>query len=277
MLTDTVAGVAVLPPAAINDLGVVTAVAFDLDDTLAESKSPISPAMARHLVDLCELMPVCIISGGTFGQFQQQVLDQLPSAPTALNNLHLMPTCGTRYYTYRNGTAVLEYVEELPADDRSQAAAVLEQTAKELGLWAPDDEVFGERIEDRGSQVTYSALGQQAPVDRKKLWDPRGLRRAALQALVQFRLPHLEVRAGGSTSIDITRRGIDKAFGMRAFAQHCGLKLEQILFLGDRLEPEGNDFPVIALGVQTHAVADHVETEALLPDLLDHLGRQQRR
>src|SRR5690606_25332761 len=75
-------------------------VAFDLDDTLAPSKSPVHPRVAEQLVDLARRVEVAIISGGQIGQFRSQVVDNLPDAGTALSHIHLLPTCGTAYYRH---------------------------------------------------------------------------------------------------------------------------------------------------------------------------------
>lgn len=249
------------------------AVAFDLDDTLAHSKSPVSTEMANLLVELAELVPVCIISGGNFTQFQEQVLRFLPDSQQALENFHLMPTCGTRYYRRQDGDWAQVYAEDLSEAEKTAAIEALESVAKELGLWEADDAVWGPRIEDRGSQITFSALGQRAPVEPKKAWDPDGSRREALRARLDALLPELEVRAGGSTSIDITKKGIDKAHGIRALAELLGVDFPDILFVGDRLEPGGNDYPVVPLGCTTHAVEGCDETLAYLPGLIAELKK----
>lgn len=246
-------------------------VAFDLDDTLAPSKTPMSDEMAAGLMRLLEVIDVCIISGGTYDQFKAQVIARLPAGPT-LRRLHLMPTCGTRYYRLGHEERAEEWVEvysePLSEQDRGAASQVLREAATRLGLWAPDGEVFGERIEDRGTQITFSALGQQAPVDLKHAWDPDGAKRLRLRAEVQAQLPDLEVRAGGSTSIDITRRGIDKAYGMRILMKDLDLSADEVHFVGDRLEPGGNDFPVRSLDISVHQVAGPEETLAHVDDLM---------
>ena len=88
-------------------------------------------------------------------------------------------------------------------------------------------------------------------------------------------LPDLEVRSGGSTSVDITHRGIDKAYGMRKLAEHSGIALEDMRFYGDRLDPDGNDYPVLTLGVPCVAVRGWEHTaellEALIPTLPVHV------
>ncbi len=72
---------------------------FDLDDTLAESKSQVQPNMARALTDLLTIKKVAIITGGKYEQIIKQVISQLPEN-TRLDNLYLFPTCGASYYHF---------------------------------------------------------------------------------------------------------------------------------------------------------------------------------
>ena len=237
-------------------------IAFDLDDTLAPSKTALDPRMADLLVRLLDRVQVCVISGGQFGQFQMQVIDQLPETDAkVLERLHLMPTCGTQYYRHSDGWEQV-YAENLTSDEKYRALSAVEETAKALGYWETD--TFGPILEDRGSQITFSALGQAAPVAAKTMWDPTGEKKNKLRAAVATLLPDLEVRSGGSTSVDITRRGIDKAYGMTKLAELTGVSLDDMLFIGDRLDPDGNDYPVKAMGVKTHAVEGWEDTAKYL-------------
>jgi phosphomannomutase len=227
-------------------------IAFDLDDTLAPSKSPLDPRMARLFAKLLELVEVCVISGGQIAQFEMQVIDMLPElSGETLARLHLMPTCGTQYYRY-DGQWKQIYAQNLSEDEKSRALAAVEKVARDVGYW--ETETWGPILEDRGSQITFSALGQAAPVSAKAAWDPSGEKKNTLREAVQALLPDLEVRSGGSTSVDITRRGIDKAYGMRRLADLTGISLDEMLFVGDRLDPDGNDYPVKAMGVETYSV-----------------------
>ncbi|RRD35378.1 HAD-IIB family hydrolase [Leucobacter sp. OH2974_COT-288] len=244
-------------------------IAFDLDDTLAPSKSAVPQVILDQLAQLLQRTAVAIISGGNITQFQQQLLQpltamQLPD--TALARLHLLPTCGTHYEIYRDGTWQTLYRETLTPADRDAAMQALRKTAQQLGYW--EHNTWGEILEDRGSQITFSALGQEAPVAAKAAWDPDGVKKNTLASKVQELLPHLEVRSGGSTSVDITRKGIDKAYGMQKLAAQTGIELHEMLFIGDRLDPAGNDYPVKALGVPCHAVHGWEDTAAFLQHLL---------
>jgi phosphomannomutase len=234
------------------------ALVFDLDDTLAPSKSPLDPSMAVALISLLQRLPVCIISGGRFEQFQAQVLDRLAGPAQELGRLHLMPTCGTRYYSWQQGEWSQIYSEDLSAAETAWIRQVLEEASRALGYWK--ESPWGELIEDRGSQVTYSALGQAAPLGAKAAWDPDGAKKSSLVAYAAPLLPDFEVRAGGSTSIDVTRKGIDKAYGVRKLMRQLQVAPEELLFVGDRLDEIGNDYPVFALGVPCVPVTSWQDT-----------------
>ena len=245
-------------------------VAFDLDDTLAPSKSAIDPRIGDQLIALAERVEVAIISGGQLAQFRAQVVDRLPDAAAGtLARIHLLPTCGTQYYRLEDGGIVTVYAHSLTEDEKIEAVTALEEEARRLGLW--ESQTWGDIVEDRGSQITFSALGQHAPLEAKQAWDPTGEKKNTLREAVAARLPDLEVRSGGSTSVDITHRGIDKAYGMRQLAAQTGIPLDDMLFVGDRLDPHGNDYPVLAMGVRCHAVTGWEDTaqylDALIPTL----------
>jgi phosphomannomutase len=238
--------------------------AFDMDDTIAITKSPISDRMAKTFSDVLDTFDVCIISGGNYNLFHKQFVDRLVDdfgiSTEKLKRIHLMPTCGTRYYRYdeaRNDWA-LQYAEDLTSEEKTKISEVLESSAKELGYW-PENPA-GEVIEDRDSQITYSALGQLATAEDKYAWDPDGAKRLAIRELALEKIPELEIRLGGTTSIDVTRKGIDKAHGMKRLMERNHLKKEDILFFGDKLQEGGNDYPVKAYGIESIEVTRWEDT-----------------
>lgn len=244
-------------------------IAFDLDDTLAVTKSPLSDRMGELLVNLLDEYEVCIISGGKFEQFKKQVVDRLEADSQKLGRMHLMPTCGTRYYRYDElkGDWAQQYAEDLSAGEKKEIIEALEVCAKEIGLWV--EKPYGEIIEDRGSQVTYSALGQQAPAEVKYKWAADNVEsKQVLRRMVAERLPNLEVRLGGSTSVDVTRIGIDKAYGMRKLIDALDIHKDDILFIGDKLQEGGNDYPVKAMGVDCIEVDRWEDTAFVLEGIL---------
>lgn len=247
-------------------------IVFDLDDTLAVTKSPISDRMAELLGELLETHQVCIISGGWLPQFEKQVINNLHVEHHLLQNLHLMPTCGTRYYRYddiERGWKLI-YAEDIPEKDRKRIIAALTRAAEETGYLEPNP--YGELAQDRFSQITFSALGQDAPAEEKYKWDPDTKKRQKMRALILEELSDYEVRIGGTTSIDVTRPGIDKAYGIEKLMTELEVGKEDVLFVGDKLDEGGNDYPVKALGVDAIAVEGWKDT-ALVVETINKLSK----
>lgn len=236
-------------------------VAFDLDGTLAESKQPLPGWMAEAVADLLKVAHVAVISGGDWPQFNKQVASQLPIRAD-LSRLWLMPTTGTKLYTHREGAWTPIYAE-LFDDSQKQSIFAAFNTSLEVTGFAPE-ETWGERIEDRGSQITFSALGQQAPIHAKEIWDPDFAKRKIIQADLRTRLPGMSINMGGATSIDITREGVDKAYGLKKLRDASGIRLEAMMFIGDAIFPGGNDYPAKELGLDTVRVRDPKETLAVI-------------
>lgn len=182
-----------------------------------------------------------------------------------------MPTCGTRYYRYDDITKKwkLIYAEDIPEKDRQRIISCLTKAAEETGYLEANP--YGELAQDRYSQITFSALGQDAPAEKKYEWDPDTKKRQKMRAIVVEELSDYEVRIGGTTSIDVTRPGIDKAYGMEKLMVELEIGKEDILFIGDKLEEGGNDYPVKAMGIDTIAV-DGWEDTALVIETINKLS-----
>ncbi len=239
-------------------------VVFDLDGTLAESKSSIDAEMSRLLHDLLGIVKVAVISGGDWPQFEKQVLAHLPQDGSLLN-LSLLPTCGTKFYQYKKDWKKL-YSEDFTADEKEKIISSLKKAVAEAGFKV--EKVWGEAIEDRGSQITFSALGQQAPLDEKNKWDPGFTKRTKIKSILDPLIPGFSVRLGGSTSIDVTKPGIDKAYGIRKLRDLLGISLEEMIFIGDALFPGGNDYPAEQAGVVSISVRGPNETKPVTATII---------
>jgi HAD superfamily hydrolase (TIGR01484 family) len=154
----------------------------------------------------------------------------------------------------------------LTEEESNKVISAIHVTAGLLGYWP--DEPYGEVIENRGSQVTFSALGQDAPIELKEAWDKNGSKREQFRKTLASLLLEFDVRSGGSTSIDVTKVGIDKSHGMDELIKRSYLSPDDVLFVGDRLEPGGNDYPVVRTGVNCYPVDSPEDTLQLIKDLL---------
>jgi HAD superfamily hydrolase (TIGR01484 family) len=243
-------------------------IVFDLDGTLAESKSAIDAEMAALLDSLLEIVKVSVISGGAWRQFEKQVLAHL-AQDERLKNLALLPTCGTKFYQYGSKWELL-YSEDFTDEEKQKIIGALKKAIGSSDCGAA--KVWGDVIEDRGSQITFSALGQQAPLDEKKKWDPDFAKRKRMKALLDELIPEFSVRLGGATSVDVTKPGIDKAYGIRKLRDVLKIPIPEMIFVGDAIFPGGNDYPAKEAGAVSIEVKDPHETKRVIEAVLACLG-----
>ena len=239
-------------------------IVFDLDGTLAQSKASIDAEMAELLAKLLATVKAALISGGDWPQFAKQVLSHL-AADANLDNLSILPTCGTKFYEYKQDWEKL-YSENFTHDQKKKIVDSLNKAIDKAGTKV--EKTWGETIEDRGSQITYSALGQHAPLEQKKKWDPDFSKRKKIKAILDPMLGDFSVRLGGSTSIDITKPGIDKAYGIRKLREILGIAIDEMIFVGDALFPGGNDYPAEEAGVASIRVRDPEETKRVIEAII---------
>lgn len=262
-------------------------IAFDQDDTINITKLPIDSEMANLLVRLLDHFIVCIISGTSWDVMKKNDIDTLVALDGEVNwsNYLIMPTSGMQFWRFVGDSEVSlddsqiiedgwkrEYAHFLSGKQIVKISQTLEDASRKLGYWC--ESPSGEIIENRGSQVTFSALGQNATPEEKYNWDLYVIKRKAIVELAESELSELGVQIGigGATSIDVTLPGIDKAYGMRCLMEQTGLKKEDILFIGDKLQPGGNDYPVKEFGIDTIEVSNVEETKWLVRGILSTIS-----
>jgi len=239
-----------------------------LDGTLAVSKSSLDAEMSTLLHDLLEVVKVAVISGGGWPQFEKQILSNLPH-DGRLNNLSLLPTCGTQFYHYTGKWGKI-YSEDFNEAEKKKIISSLRNALEAVNFKI--EKTWGDEIEDRGSQITFSALGQKAPIEEKTKWDPDFGKRKKIQTILSTTIPEFSVRLGGTTSIDITKPGIDKAYGIRKLRDTLGIAIEEMIFIGDAIFPGGNDYPPKEAGVTSIRITDPEESKRVIETIIACLG-----
>ena len=239
---------------------------FDLDGTLAYSKSGIDAEMGGLVAKLLEKKKVAVISGGSFKQYSKQLLPNLNLSEEHLKRLYLFPTCSTTFYQYDTGWKRV-YAETLKDEEKKRIMNAFEKTFIDMGYKHPG-EIWGDVIEDRETQITFSAYGQQAPLEVKKNWDPDGKKRKEMKNTLEKYISDFEIRIGGTTSLDITYKGIDKGYGIRKIEEILKIPIPEMLFVGDALFEGGNDYPAKEAGVDCLAVSGVEETKEIIRSII---------
>lgn len=251
-------------------------IVFDIDGTLTPSKAPADKKMIELLLRLLDKKSVAIIGGGKYSLFKEQLVQQLPHQDERLERLYLFPTNSTAFYRFNDRWNKV-YSHELSKHEKEKIKNAFRETFREVDYHHPE-KTYGIVIEDRNTQITFSALGQEVVamcgekigVRLKEEWNKKYDKlRQKMRRILHKRLPEFEVRAGGLTSIDVTRKGIDKAYGVRQIAKHLDVKVKDMLFIGDAIFPGGNDYAALRTGIDYVKVKGPTETKELIQTLID--------
>lgn len=245
---------------------------FDIDQTLNIAKTPITDEIADLLIECLDHFEICPISGQKFDQFLIQIVDRLTkrgATAKQLSHLHLFVAQGTQYYRYENDDWKQVYNYPLTDEQVQKITETIEQAARELGFWEEDKLAEGDEIiENRLSQVTFSALGQKAGTEAKYAWDPDCKKREQIVARCKELAPEFDYEIGGTTSINAITPGMNKVFGMTHLLEELKVDKKDILYFGDMTQPGGNDYPVVQMGIDTITVRNHEDTAYALRGIL---------
>jgi len=248
---------------------------FDLDGTLTESKSNLDSEMSKLLCELLNHKKIAIIGGGKYEQFKNQFLKYFKCNTKKLKNLFLFPTNATAFYKFKNNKWKKIYEFELKRYEVQKIFNAFNETFKKFNYKHPK-KTYGPIIENRGTQITFSALGQEV-VSRlrnqglklKENWLKKNKKlREKMAKYLQKLLPEFEVRVGGLTSIDITKKGIDKAFGIYQISKNLKTQIKDMAFIGDALFPGGNDYTAKKTGILCIQVKSAEDTKKLIKKIL---------
>ena len=241
---------------------------FDLDGTLAESKSAVTPAMVSTLKRLVSRFEIAVISGGAWPQFESQLINRLDLNPEESRRFHMFPTSGTSFYSNDGSGWNCVYSEVLTPDEVAKILSAFDVVLQNPGVRMPK-RLWGDQLENRGTQITFSAMGQNAPVADKKKWDPTFSKRLTLIEKLMQIIPEFDIRAGGSTSIDVTHKGIDKRYAIEQIEKHLGFTRDEMVFIGDAIFPGGNDYAVVSTGVKCIETSGPEFTQMIIERLLE--------
>jgi len=251
----------------MNSYSAKRLIIFDLDGTLALSKSAIDDEMRDLLTQLLERKKVLVMSGGRWKQFEEQLLKHLNLDAHHLASLFISPGSGSSMYRFEEGEVREMYNDIIPMIDRQRIFAAFDYALIEARFTTPEH-MYGKLIEDRQSQITFSALGQEAPLGEKEKWDPDHAKRLEIVKFLKEKIPDFAIGIGGTTSIDITLPGRGKDYGIRQASERLGIPIDEMLYIGDALYPGGNDEPAIKSGVETIQIKDVEETKQVIREII---------
>lgn len=250
-------------------------IVFDIDGTLTPSKAPADQEMIRLLLQLLKEKVVAVIGGGKYTLFQEQLISRMPKRDARLERLFLFPTSSTTFYRFSRGRWQCVYEHVLSVSEKKKIKQAFKDAFRRLH-YVPPEKVYGPTIEDRKTQISFSPLGQEIVavlgkkgIAAKEAWyEKHNKLRARMARALGRLLPEFKVRVGGLTTIDVTKKGIDKAYGIRTIRRELSIPIRDMLFVGDAIFPGGNDYAVVKTGVDYVKVKGPEDTKKVIRFLL---------
>jgi HAD superfamily hydrolase (TIGR01484 family) len=215
----------------------------DVDETICDSCQEISDEMAHQINSLIKKgFHFAFISGTTVKELQRMISSKVIEAH------HILGTTGTNYTFVNNQGNNSDnnqrtkeiYNHSFTDEEKKNIFTVLEKLITQFNIQSMTTKE--DQLQDRDSQITLSAIGRNASLELKKKYDPDGLKRKEWINFIKEELNDYELKIGGTTSLDVTRKGLDKAWGIKEFAKYYNLPLNEIIYFGDKLYPGGNDY-----------------------------------
>ena len=243
-------------------------ICFDLDGTLAPSKERLDDEMAELVSKLLEKYHMSVITWWWPDRFQRQIFDHITTNENLLNKFIACPNCGTKMLRFENWARHKLYSLDFTKDEKKEILDSMNEVMDLLNL--RPEKTRWDIVEDRWSQITFSALGQNAPLEEKKIWDPDFKKRNVIKAELEKRIPDFSINCGWSTSIDITKKWVDKAFAIKKIMENNPFELEDILFIWDAIFPWGNDYPPFTIWTDCIKTDGVEHTKQIIRNLIEN-------
>ncbi len=227
--------------------------AFDLDGTLAQHKTPLGEKNRSVLERLSKKYKLLMVGAGTCAR----IFNQLGKFP-----IDIIGNYGMQYAEYdaESGEIVVKKNESAPVD-REEVLRRAEAIREKYDL----HEFAGETLEFHPTgMLTFPVLGTKANIVDKLAYDPNRAKRRVMYGFVRDLFYDYKVMIGGSSSFDIVPGEYGKYNALMKYLSERGLSKEDVVYCGDDYMEGGNDHDVYAGGVPFVKVDNYEMLEELL-------------
>ena len=213
-----------------TDVNKIKLVAFDLDGTLTQHKTPLSEEHKKVLDELGKKYKLLMAGAGMC----QRIFNQMNQYP-----IDIMGNYGLQYAEYNPDTKDIEIKKNvvLPCDRESVDKRVTAMREK-YGY----TEYAGDNVEFHASGVvTFPILGTKAKQEDKLAFDLDRSKRRSIYDDVKEVFSDFIVFVGGSSSFDMAPAPYNKAYALAEYCKEHGIAHDEVVYVGDDYGLGGND------------------------------------
>jgi len=205
-------------------------IAFDLDGTLTQHKTPLCDENRKALEALARKYRLLMVGAGQV----MRIFKQLEGFP-----IDIIGNYGLQFGKYNSMLKSIDIIRDvqLPCDHESVAKRI-EHLRKKYGF----TQYAGDSVEYHPSGcVTFPLLGTKAKQEDKLAFDPTRERRRAFYNDVVETFSDYVVFIGGSSSFDFAPMPYDKRYALELYCKENGLGHDELAYCGDDYGLGGND------------------------------------
>ena len=232
-------------------------IAFDLDGTLTQHRTPLGPENRAVLDTLSRRYRLLMVGAGACLRIFRQ-MNEYP--------VDIIGNYGMQVSRYDPATKQPVILENAHAPvDKAAVTAACDAIRARHGF----TEYRGNGVEFHESgAITFPLIGTEAPIEEKLAFDPDRRRRRAFYEEVKAAFPGYTVFIGGSSSFDMAPFPYDKLYALDRYCRAAGLTHRDILYCGDDYEAGGNDEQVFRSDIDFVKVDDYRRLSEYLAPLL---------
>ena len=235
----------------------IKVIAMDLDGTITNHKTPISPEHTKILENLSKKYKLIMVGAGQ----AKRIFNQLQKFP-----IDVIGNYGMQYGEYDKQTNDLKIIRDLAVEiDKVSVEKRINELREKFGF----AEYAGETVEFHPSGcVTFPILGTKAKQEDKLAFDPDRTKRRKIHDIVKATFSEYTVFVGGSSSFDMVPKPYDKKYALELYCKENGYKMEEICYIGDDYGLGGNDEPVYKSKAKYLTIDDYKDFEKVTKVLL---------
>jgi hydroxymethylpyrimidine pyrophosphatase-like HAD family hydrolase len=234
----------------------IKVIAMDLDGTLTQHKSPLSPENKATLDALGKKYKLLMVGAGQV----MRIFNQMEHYP-----IDIIGNYGMQYGEYQPDGTMKLVRDDVAECDRETVAAKINAMREKYGY----TEYAGESVEYHPSGcITFPLIGTKAKQEDKLAFDPdRSKRRAFYDDVVNV-FDEYCVFVGGSSSFDMAPKPFNKYHALDRCCKENGLAHENVVYIGDDYGLGGNDESVYVSDFPYITIDDYTTFPERVKDLL---------
>ncbi len=231
----------------------VKLVAFDLDGTLTQHKTPLEEKNRNVLLRLAEKYRLVMVGAGSCTRIYKQ-MNEFP--------IDIIGNYGMQFAEYNHETKELEIKKnEFAPVDREEILRRASLIREKYNL----HDFAGNTMEFHESGLlTFPVLGTTADIKDKLAYDPDKKKRRAMYPYVKELFYDYNVVIGGTSSFDIIPGEYGKYNSLMRYASEHNFSKDETVYCGDDYFPGGNDNDVYSSGIRFIIIDEYTNFQNII-------------